>query len=510
MSSSKLMKSISIFLICSLAFALPSCKTGSHGGNSTDTGDNTTGNLGDTIEETTALSEFQPLEGVDFGGYKFRIFGPGPNPVVWDSSMALGTLNEIAPEEETGDPINDSVYRRNREVEALYNIEIVPVFPGGDRGALEQAALKSIKAGDDAYDAALIIGWTMRTILGSNSHTYDLLQVPNLDVSNSWWNQKSVSELSVANQLHMVTGDISVMSAFSMNVLFQNKELVKQYGLENAYDLVRQGKWTWDRLIEMCRAVARDLDGDGAMTGADLFGICGEHATIRFALQSSGERITKKDADDIPYLAINTETTTKVLDYALESFLNRDIGMYVDDYIGKYRAPYEEFILPKFNSGEILFFAFQMFGALDWRGLEWDFGILPYPKLSEQQGEYYTSTAMWYETHVYIPATCPDIGRTGAVIDALGYYSQKYIRPTVIDVTVTNKLVRDDDSAEMIDLLLDTRTYDLGAIYNWGDIDANLLFSGAKSRTNVFASQYEKHADKIKTAMEKTISEMLK
>jgi len=45
-------------------------------------------------------------------------------------------------------------------------------------------------------------------------------------------------------KLIMFTGDISVFSAFSMNVVFQNKELVKIYGLENTYDLVRQGKNT--------------------------------------------------------------------------------------------------------------------------------------------------------------------------------------------------------------------------------------------------------------------------
>ena len=469
------------------------------------------GGSDDTLEEITGPSEFEPLEGVDYGGYKFRIMSPGPE--IRGASSTLAAINEIAPEEETGDPINDSVYRRNREVEALYNIEIVPVFLSGERDAVAQSALRSIKANDDAYDAILTVGWNARTLLTDRNNTYNLLEIPNLDLSKSWWAQKAVSELSIANQLHMVTGDISIFSPLTMNIFFMNKEMAENYELENAYDLVRQGKWTWDKLIEMCRQVSRDLDGDGAMTGSDMYGVFGEHASIRFAVQGSGERITKKDENDIPYLAFNTENTVKAIDYILESILNKEIGIYINDYISQYGGDgtrtYNEFGFPKFQNGEILFFYYVLGKALDWRALEWDFGMLPFPKLSEQQSEYYTSTALWNETHLFVPATNQDIDRTGAVLDAMGYYSQKYMRPAVIDVTVINKAVRDDDSAEMVNLMLDTRTYDLGVVYNWGDIDGNVLFTSASSRTNVFASSYEKHESKIISEMEKTINSML-
>ncbi|MCL2813254.1 MAG: extracellular solute-binding protein [Oscillospiraceae bacterium] len=470
---------------------------------------NNSDNSNDTVDETPAGPEFQPLEDANYGGYQFRIFGPGPNSVIWEQNI-IGTINEIAPEEETGEPINDAVIRRNRLVEALYNIEIVPVFPGGGRDNLENSARKSILAGDDNYDAALMIGSSMLPILASNNYTYDLFDIPNLDISKSWWNQKSVSELSIANQLHMFTGDISVFSAFSMNVVFQNKELARAYGLENTYELVRMGKWTWDKIIEMSREVARDLDGDGTMTGAaDLFGICGEHATMRYMIRSSGERVTKKDAADIPYLAINTANTSKVIDYALESFLNKEIGIYEDDYEGKYSQPFIDLIYPKFRANELLFLLDPLMSAFELRNMDNDFAILPYPKLSEQD-EYYTTTSRYYETLIYIPSTCSDIARTGAVIEALGYYSQKYVRPTVIDVTVTNKLIRDEESAVIFDLLLDTRTYDIGVIYDWGGLFKQLIYTSADQRSNVFASQYEKHEANIKTAMEKTFEEMLK
>ena len=492
-----------------LTFILASCNSDS-GNNNAAPPENNSNDNNNSIEAAESLpeSEFQPLENVNYGGYKFRILGPGPNPEVW--SAVIGTINEIAPEEETGDPINDAVYKRNKEVEALYNAEIIPVFPGGDRSNVERAAIQSILAGDDAYDAALMMGSSMPTILNSKNYTYDLFEIPNLDLSKSWWNQNCISELSIANKLHLVTGDVSAFGAITTSVLFYNKELAKTYALENAYDLVRQGKWTWDKVIEMSRAVSRDLNGDGIMDENDLYGICGEHAMMRFYVYGSGERVTKKDENDIPYLTINTPNTIKAIDFALESFLNKDIGIFVNDYINKYPVNYWDVIMDKFRSDELLFIMLGMHNTFDFRGMESDFGILPYPKLSEQQDRYYAPTSRWHETYIYIPATCPDIGRTGAALEALGYYSQKYVRPAVIDVTVTNKLIRDDDSEEMLNLMFDTRVYDIGELYHWGNFPDNLLYPNADKRTNVFASQYEKFEDRIKSAIEKAIEEMLK
>ena len=512
MNSKKALNFISIFLICALIFAFTSCKTDSQENKVTDTNDNISNNSDDTVEEPTESTEFKPLEGADYEKYKFRIYGPGPNPIIWEESAILAAIDEVFSEKENGEYINDAVYKRNRAVEALYNIEIVPVYPGGDRTNLERTAMNLFNAGEDAYDMSLMISYHMRNFLNRKDFSYDLLQIPNLDLSNSWWSQKQISELSVANHLHMITGDISIFSTFSMNVMFQNKELASLYSLENAYDLVRQGKWTWDKLIEMCRTVAKDLDGDGVMTREDQFGICTDHSAVRFSFQAAGERITKKDADDIPSLAINKENATKIIDFMLDSFMNKDIGIYVNHQFDKYNWTnvYSDYVFPKFRSAQLLFFGYPLAGALDFRNMEWDFAILPFPKLSDKQSEYYTSTGLWYETNVYIPTTCYDIERTGAVLEALGYYSQKYIRPAVIDVTITNKLIRDDDSAEMINLLLDTRTYDLGVMFNWGNIDGDLFIVNLDRKTNIFISQYEKLEAKIITAMEKTIDEMLK
>jgi ABC-type glycerol-3-phosphate transport system substrate-binding protein len=35
-----------------------------------------------------------------------------------------------------------------------------------------------------------------------------------------------------------------------------SKDLLREYGLENPYDIVKSGKWTWDKLSEMAKQVS--------------------------------------------------------------------------------------------------------------------------------------------------------------------------------------------------------------------------------------------------------------
>jgi hypothetical protein len=56
----------------------------------------------------------------------------------------------IYAEEETGEGVNDAVYKRNQLVEERFDIEITEIKTG--RGAITQTAMNSIRAGADDHD----------------------------------------------------------------------------------------------------------------------------------------------------------------------------------------------------------------------------------------------------------------------------------------------------------------------------------------------------------------------
>jgi hypothetical protein len=135
------------------------------------------------------------------------------------------------------------------------------------------------------------------------------------------------------------------------------------------------------------------------------------------------------------------------------------------------------------------------------REMECNFGILPNPKLNEAQSEYYNAVHAWCTTSVSIPITA-DPERTGIVLEALTAESYYTLRPAYYDISLKNKLMRDDESGEMLDLIFDTRCYDLGHVYNWGGV-FDMFGSLAAAKSTDFVSGYEKIMPKIEKDMQK-------
>ena len=81
-----------------------------NGGTPTDT-DNQTSSGDQPEESTSSLSYIDKLETKDFGGYEFNI-------------CTEGAFDNFYVEEADGDVINDSVFKRNSEVEQRYNIKL--------------------------------------------------------------------------------------------------------------------------------------------------------------------------------------------------------------------------------------------------------------------------------------------------------------------------------------------------------------------------------------------------
>ena len=56
------------------------------------------------------------------------------------------------------------------------------------------------------------------------------------------------------------------------------------------------------------------------------------------------------------------------------------------------------------------------------------------------------------------------------VTSAISEYSMHLVTPAYYDVQLKYRDSRDDESGEMLDLIFDSRTFDLGCAYGWGGI----------------------------------------
>ncbi|MCL1859111.1 MAG: extracellular solute-binding protein [Oscillospiraceae bacterium] len=459
-------------------------------------------NDGEQPAQPEEQSEFIPVEGIDYGGYTFRILGyDGEASGTWQ----VAAISEIIADEETGDPINDAIYKRNREVEALYNIEfdIVPVtYP--NRGDFAAKFNKAVLAGDDQFDAAFMLGDSLPAALSKKDTSFDLLTIQSLDLSKSWWDQNSKKAMSIGGKLSAVIGDVNLYSAFAPLAIFTNKQLLQDYNIDNLYQLVRDGKWTWDAMHEIMKTVTKDLNGDGVITKDDQVGLFAQYLHLYPAINSAGEYMAVKDNNDMPALSPDKEKVSGISEKVGAIFKDKSTTVMADDISG-YGNVFFEFIMPKFRDGQILFHINQLLLSFELRNMDADFAILPFPKYDESQDNYGAIVHPAWGTYTVIPITCTDTERTGNILQAMGYYSQQYVMPAYYDVTVTNKLTRDDDSLEMMNIIFGNRQFDLAYLYNWGDINGMFTSMSSSGRAGEFVSQFEKKEPLINSAIQKTL-----
>lgn len=90
------------------------------------------------------------------------------------------------------------------------------------------------------------------------------------------------------------------------------------------------------------------------------------------------------------------------------------------------------------------------------RAMETDFGILPMPKFDKEQKEYFSIVSTGSANTISIPVTA-DAERSGAVIEALSAESHYILTPAFYDTVLKTKAARDDDSADMLDIIFANR-----------------------------------------------------
>ena len=407
---------------------------------------------------------------------------------------------EIYAEEETGDAINDAVYKRNRTVEAKFNIEIKEIR--ADYNDTVNLTKKSVSAGDNAYDCVMPRMWNAAN-MASEGDLLSLDQLPYVNLQNPWWDQNA-NGMSIGGRLFFTVGDLMVMDKDSLFIVMFNKKVAADSGVENLYNLVRENKWTMEKFYSIIKEAAKDLDGDGTIGFHDVAGLLSSSWCISFLYYGTGETVTSKDSDDYPYFTMNNERGIRAVEKSYEIIADKSATLIGETLAaGGMADPYNEGINKMFQEDRGLFMLMQIVYILETRTMDSDFGILPTPKLDEMQDKYYTPINPVATSCIAVPVTASEKEKISVVLEALSAESKYTLMPAYYDVTITNKMMRDEESAEMLDLILASRVYDLGFIFNWGslgDLPTSLYPKGDN-----FVSAYEKIEPKAIKEMEKTI-----
>ena len=445
-----------------------------------------------TVDATAVTTEPEELPDIpltgDYGGYEFNILSAGNQ--VW---------NDFDFEEESSLPLDNAQYKRKLKVEEDYKVTIEHTQSkgyssgsSGSSGPGYKAVNKQVQSGDNDYDFCIIAGYDVSVLAYSNM-LYDLASIKQVNLSKSWWDQNATDSLSMHGVTFFTTGEITVSDNRAAFCLMFNKELMANYNLEAPYELVEDGEWTYEVFGTYVKSVSEDMNQDGLYTQADRYGLLVWDDSIVGVVNAAGERCcTINDKDEIELTLYNENTLS-----ALEQYTNI---AYDQQYAFHYQRVAEGTGRTMWQADQALFFTTLVDLLPEFREMESDFGVLPYPKLTEAQEHYYTTIAPFNSNFVCVPLIQDDVERTGTIMEALAYYGKKIVTPALYDVTLIGQSTRDEESEPMLEIIFDNLVYDIGYYYQIGIYNKELIYALRDRDTN-FTSMYERKQVNAKTML---------
>jgi hypothetical protein len=455
----------------------------------------------DVTTETTAAEtlSFDPgLPEADYGGETFTFWLRKCHADFW-------TVADIWTEDLSGDALNDAIYERNAFIEDKYNVKIAQFLAGDAGRSSSEIALnvkKAVFAGEK-IDSVISSGYATG-FMTINGLLYELSAIPYLDFSKPWWDHNLNESTSLYDRSYFAGGELTTADNNAVNILVFVKDLVTDYNLESPYDLVKSGAWTIDKLIEMSNVVSGDLDGSGDLDENDRFGYLYFSDSCATMYNALGNFFGTKNANGDPEITFYTDHAAQCWE-KLTAFLQTDATLSMSTELSVYKGKGDYDVIVAMVEGKNTLFTWcHMRNISMLRSVETSFGVIPNPKWDEMQSEYYTQNDPYGAGFVSVPITCPDIERTGLLLEAFSAKSMEVVTPAYYTINLEGKYMRDEESLEMLDIIFSTMTYDIGDIYNWGNMMEQLTVLWNKESPDL-ASLWAKLEKKTVKDLEKTV-----
>ncbi|MBR6708669.1 MAG: hypothetical protein IKL84_03215 [Clostridia bacterium] len=441
-----------------------------------------------TPAETTVPEETEPEllpdlpdVGDQYKGTELSVIHRGRNqthyPERWMEADAI-----------TGDTIIDAVYKRNSYLEEKYGIKIVHTIHDDVHEALDVAS----NSQDDIYDIALpeISSVGSRIVKGL---FYDFHELPYINFDQPWWDSNCAEATGYNGKNYIAVGDLSLSSQASCSGVILNRDLIREYKLEDPYELVKNNQWTLEKLATMVQAGSDDLDGDGQWTDEDRYGMLNAGAST-FVI-SGGVKIVEKSANGEYSVACLNEKTMSILDICRTFLVDKtmyraygDLTPEGDRYLYGRKLFSEDHFL--FMTGSTN--RFNEFAA---NNMESEYGIVPNPKFDSEQENYY-HTGDDLTSCLVVPATnqIDDLERLSILLEDMSYFSSKTILPEYYETLIARRRGRVPEVGQMVDIIKNSIYYDLTFIYplSYSDAISSAFKTGNYSST---FTRYERILD---------------
>ena len=423
-----------------------------------DEGAADTTNGGDVVAPNNG-EKSSVLDGVRYNGETIYVYG-------WIPSNIVEQVKEFSSELGV---VEQNVYKRLDETKKQLNINVEWKEENGSGSNPEFIQNAVIANTTGAYDAICCYSqWA--AALTTQGVSRNLLRFNTLDFTHPAWPADMVDQLTMFDKLYFCTGDISTNLIFMTSLVFVNMDMVstwkinekiqEKYGEANIYDLVREGKWTYDAMFTLTEGIWQNSDGVAGKTVGDTYGLSTTTGLICNFYAGAGYKIIESDENGL-YLS---EDYTDV--DSIEKLL-KDVVEPLDNGYCYFNASDSSSPKLNFSAGLHLFCLAPASHAYitHYHTDNLNYSALPVPKYDAAQESYHSYHSYPYSQYIVATgATNPEIA--ASFLQCLAQWSYDTTRIAIFENTMKARFAQgDSDITEMWEMIVDSQTFDLSRIF---------------------------------------------
>lgn len=378
--------------------------------------------------------------------------------LVWD-----GQSYEEFSSEASGEPVENALYERNLAVETRLGVKLNFVKTKGgssDVNDFSQKVSADISAGTTReYD--MIAAYSRTTAMCAyKGYCQNLLDTRYFDVEKPWWPDTLMNQSAMDDKLYFCSGDISLSLFHNLDIIYVNKAMAENAGtpVDQMYQMVLDGEWTLDKMIELTENSYIDSNQDGVRGSEDTYGFIAANTQSQPLVWGCG--ITAIDVVDGKMVISDSFTGEK-----MQGILTKLCG-WLHNSEGAYFASSTGVGNEAFADNRCLFFsniASYTMSKFNIDGLS--FGILPPPKYDERQSDYYSVMGNAFSLYAIIN-NGTDADMCSAVLECMGSEGYRTISPAIFESAMKIKYAFDDTTSKMYDIIRSGVIFDNGRIFS--------------------------------------------
>ena len=420
--------------------------------------------------------------------------------------------NEVTVESDnTDDIVNEAVYNREKDVEKRLGINIINTMldDGGKTGEEAYARVTEqvkmdVTTGTGLYDIAIN---NMYHTMGvaSEGFLYNLYDVPNIDLTKSYYSQNYNFKGTINGKLYTTTGDASLTFIKFAFVTFFNKEIANANKIPDLYQTVLDGNWTIGYQKELIAGLYDDIGTETDVKDeGDAYGLVMNPVTAIDPYWSSFDlSIISMDVEGKLFLDCDTAKASTVYNLIYDLvYINPDV------YCAPHQSDDGEFATQAkmFANNQALFTTLRMASCEDanMRNMEAEYGIIPMPKWETGQDQYYSYCHDLFSVYgISAGVTADRLEMVGAAFECF-FSESDQCRYNQFEVALKVKYQSDTSAGQMLDLVVDNVKIDTGWIYSKSVNKIDLIMREliTAKLSGVFKSKWDGNTIKYNNAID--------